>query len=96
MSENIIILVFQTLNNALKEPNEPVNDENFFDCIETLVHNQRLMEDNLKQLPILLKANDRKKFATTIDEINDALTALQGYFVMIRCLKHATRYIQHV
>ena len=40
--------------------------------------NQRILEDNLKQLPNLAKANDRKQFASTIDEINEALTALQG------------------
>ena len=41
-----------------------------------MVDNQRILEDNLKQLPTLAKANDRKSFAAAIDEINDSLTAL--------------------
>ncbi|KAL5257851.1 hypothetical protein ACHWQZ_G012707 [Mnemiopsis leidyi] len=66
----------ETLNNSLQDPSVPVSNENFFDCIEAVVHNQRILEDNLKQLPTLAKANDRKQFASSIDEINDALTAL--------------------
>ena len=42
--------------------------------------NQRILEDNLKQLPTLAKANDRKTFAASIDEINDSLTALARKF----------------
>ena len=64
----------------------PVSNENFFDCIEAVVHNQRILEDNLKQLPTLAKANDRKQFASSIDEINDALTALSrmnAYYPLI-------------
>ena len=68
----------QTLNNSLQDPSVPMNEENFFDCIETVVDSQRILEDNLKQLPNLAKANDRKAFATAIDEISGALASLQG------------------
>ena len=68
----------QTLNNSLQDPSVPVSSENFFECIENVVDNQRILEDNLKQLPSLAKANDRKQFASAVDEISDALSALQG------------------
>ena len=55
-----------------------MSGENFFDCIESVVDNQRILEETLKQLPILAKANDRKSFAAAIDDISAALTALQG------------------
>ena len=55
-----------------------MSSENFFECIENVVDNQRILEDNLKQLPSLAKANDRKQFASAVDEISDALSALQG------------------
>ena len=69
---------FQTLNNSLQDPSIPVNNENFFDCIECVVDNQRMLEDSLKLLPNLAKESNRKQFASTIDEISDALTALHG------------------
>ncbi len=62
--------------NVLDNPIEPVNDANFFNCLDTASEKSQLLAKSMTDITTSLKKEDRDTFKGAVDEASEAVCAL--------------------
>ncbi|KXJ09442.1 Talin-1 [Exaiptasia diaphana] len=64
------------MNNVLENPVEPVNDDTYFDCLETVSRESRDLAESMPVISDSIKSADYNKFDSTVRRASDAVCAL--------------------
>ena len=66
----------QTVKEMLENPNEPVNDFSYFDCLESVMDNSKLLGESMSGITQHARAGELESFGEAVTSTQKALIGL--------------------
>lgn len=66
----------QTVKEMLENPNEPVNDNSYFDCLESVMDNSKLLGESMSGITQHARASELESFGEAVTATQKSLIGL--------------------
>lgn len=70
------VRAIQTTRSLLENPNEPVNDMSYFECLETVMERSKSLGDGMTGIANNAKRSEHEPFGEAVKDVSDAITGL--------------------
>ena len=75
---------FQTVKKILENPNEPVSDSSYFDCVESVVEKSKQLGDAINSIPQHARAGKLEEFGEAVTTSQNALIGMTEAAAQVR------------
>jgi len=70
------VRAIQGTRNILENPNEPINDMSYFECLETVMEKSKRLGDGMTGIANNAKKSEHEPFGEAVKDVADAITGL--------------------